>query len=183
MDNKPNPKDKADASSSTTTATSFLSSSTTNNSVLSSDPPAYTEAPQPTASASHEVSPWPDSTYIILHRATQQPITVTPDGIVGLNPTPTHSNQGSHFKCVEKDGWIGFKHAGRYLGHDNNKFRADARFHRQKENFCVRRHPDGGYQMRNLHRWTFRNMGVDGDGGRLVVARDGGDLWDFVKVG
>ncbi|RJE27136.1 hypothetical protein PHISCL_00489 [Aspergillus sclerotialis] len=156
-------------------------------SLESAEPPAYTDVNhsqrvQPDADT--EVVPWAGDTLVIQQRGTGRVIAVTDDRSVRLVTVDNvGTGEGCHWECVEKNGWFGFKHAGRYLGHDNNNFRADARFHRQHENFCVRKHPDGGYQLRNLHRWTFRNMGIGKDGQKLVVAKnDDGALWDFRKV-
>lgn len=169
----------------TETTASFLASTC---SLASVDPPSYTDANQNSQNGrapneSTEVVPWDGGTYVILHRESGRAIAVNDDGALRLIAIgDLGMSEACHWKCVEKHGWFGFKHAGRYLGHDNNNFRADARFHPQHENFCVRRHPSGGCQLRNLHRWSFRNIGIGDDGQKLVMARDEGALWDFAMV-
>lgn len=131
-----------------------------------------------------ETVPWGGETFVIRHRSSGRAIAVDGDGAVGLT---SWNNLGvtdcCHWQCIDNDGWFGFKHAGRYLGHDARRgFQASAKHHKQHEQFYVRQHPDGGYQLMTLHRWAFRYMGIGDDGQKLVEVTDGGALWDFYKV-
>ena len=131
-----------------------------------------------------EAVPWANEKFVIRHRESGQAIAVNDDGDVQLTFLDNvDMRESCHWKCVEKDGWFGFKHEGRYLGHDNSgNFIAEAKRHRAYEYFCTRKHPDGGYQLMVLHGWVFHSMGVKEDGQKLVETEDGGALWDFLKV-
>lgn len=131
-----------------------------------------------------EAVPWVGETFVIRDRESGKAIAVNDDGDVRLSFfifVATH--QSCHWKCVEKDGWFGFKHEGRYLGHNGRGgFHAEVKHHRAYEYFSARKHPKGGYQLMTLHGWVFRNMAIGKDGEELVETTNEGALWDFVKV-
>ena len=131
-----------------------------------------------------EAAPWGGETFVIRHRDSGQAIAVNEDGDVRLTLFEhVGTCQSCHWKCVEKDGWLGFKHEGRYLGHDAKRgFHSEYKHHKGHESFCTRKHPEGGYYLMTLHGWVFRNMAVGEDGQKLVETSDEGALWDFVKV-
>ena len=121
---------------------------------------------------------------VIRHRESGLAIVVNEDGDVQLRFFyGVHTSQNCHWKCAEKNGWFGFKHEGRYLGHDGNwGFHAEAKHHKPYEYFCIRKHPDGGYQLMTSHDWIFRNVDIEEDGEKLFETTHSGALWDFVKV-
>lgn len=133
-----------------------------------------------------EAVPWADEKFIIRHRQTGQAIGVDDEGDVRLM---FFDNVGTipscHWKCVEQDGWFGFKHLGRYLGHNNRGgIHAEWKHHKQHEWLCVRKHPEGGYQIMTLHSWKFRYVTLGKDGQGVVETKDANEaaLWDFLKV-
>lgn len=178
---------KGDSHSIATPASSIASTTASSipDSTILVDPPSYTESNQENqdaGSAAAEVVPWDGDTVLILHRGTGHAIAVNDDGQVRLTDINNVGlSEGCRWKCVDKSGWFGFKHAGRYLGHDNKNFRADAKNQKYRENFVVKKHPSGGYQLMNMHRWSLRSMGVAEDGKKLVVSNEAA-LWDFVKL-
>lgn len=91
------------------------------------------------------------------------------------------------WECVEKNGWFGFKHNGKFLGRGRGfggwgNLLLEAKTMGSNQGFAVRQHPDGGYQIMALNRWSYDKLGVDGDGQKLVLTKDGNALWDFVSV-
>ena len=131
-----------------------------------------------------EAVPWGGEKFVIRQRQSGRAIAVNEDGNVRLTFFDNiATSQSCHWKCVEKDGWFGFKHEGRYLGHDGSRrFRSEVKHLKDYEYFCARKHPEGGYQLMTLHGWVFRNMAVGEDGEELVETKSEGDLWDFLKV-
>jgi hypothetical protein len=55
--------------------------------------------------------------------------------------------------------------------------------HREKESFCMRGHPDGGYVLLLRQGYGFLPVQVDG-GIQLVTGtdRDDGKVWEFIRV-
>jgi predicted phage-related endonuclease len=65
---------------------------------------------------------WGGETFVIRHRESGRAIAVNEDGDVRLTFFDNvATSQNCHWKCVEKNGWFGFKHEGRYLGHDGKR--------------------------------------------------------------
>ncbi|KAI4142211.1 MAG: hypothetical protein LQ340_007411, partial [Diploschistes diacapsis] len=123
-----------------------------------------------------EAVPWAGDTFVIRHRDSGRAIAVNEDGDIQLMFFhEVGTSQSCHWKCMEKDGWFGFKHEGRYLGHDNNwGFHAEVKHHKGHEYFCARKHPDGGYQLMTVHGWMLRKMDIGQDGQKLVETTNKG---------
>ncbi|KAJ5865102.1 uncharacterized protein N7529_007018 [Penicillium soppii] len=159
---------------------------------------SYTELGSPPYPAQKIGPPYKGATFIIrdLQRGfvialTDGNLCLLPDG--NGNPLFNRGDgHGNHWRCVEnKDRWLGFKNtvSGEFIGHDNNqkhwRFIAKVEAHNEWEYFCVRHHPNGGYEMLVKHWHGFRAMKVGGtDDRELMVAGEGedGTAWEFVKV-
>lgn len=132
-----------------------------------------------------DAAPYAGETFVIRHRDSGRAVTVNDDGDVRLAFLDNIGTSSScYWKCDEKDGQFGFKHEGRYLGHDGNGgYHAEVKHHRSDEYFCAKKHPEGGYYLMTLHGWVFRKMAVGKDGQKMVeVTTNEGALWEFVKI-
>ncbi|KAE8162814.1 hypothetical protein BDV40DRAFT_264471 [Aspergillus tamarii] len=143
------------------------------------------------------VCPWKGGTYIIRDPKTKLVIALE-KGVLGLYPEANeveslyHYGRGSHWHCVENDRmWLGFYNAvsGTYIGHDNRKnnwrFQAKAERHDEWEWFCARQHPDGGHILLVKHWNEFLPMRIGGKDGRELMVdakREGGTVWEFIRV-
>ncbi|KEF57090.1 uncharacterized protein A1O9_07280 [Exophiala aquamarina CBS 119918] len=102
----------------------------------------------------------------------------------------------SHWNCVEKDYWLGFKNmaSGNYLGHSGGQ-KADLRcsvpHHRQHEYFTIRPVEGEDYIAYVLlttfrERLSFVRMEVANEVESLVTSNNGsasdGIAWEFLKV-
>ncbi|KAI0165359.1 hypothetical protein GGR52DRAFT_105269 [Hypoxylon sp. FL1284] len=130
-----------------------------------------------------EDTPWPGNTYIIRDPDTERQITL----LRGELCLAEHQgNQGGYYwKCIEKDGWLGFRSPTDHLhiGHDNRRnFIASAKQHRNWEYFNTRQHPKGGHVLMVVHGWQQTKMAISEDGCRLVETMGDGTAWQFVKV-
>lgn len=138
-----------------------------------------------------ESVPWPGSTFMIRHRASDK-ILAREKGVLVLKDAGDLAFCGWRWTCVENDGgWLGFYEtsSGVYLGRDGyGGIRASAPVHKSWEALDVRRHPSGGYQILSIHWWTRRRMAVDMKTGTIVEidGREDKDveatLWDFEKL-
>lgn len=181
-----------------TKAKYFEGSTTTSSSSTRANTPTHTsfsdyfdETPNP-PKASDDI-PWPGSTYMIRSYHKHHILTLA-NGTLQLKEQAVEGG-GWQWKCVEKDGWLGFENtvSGTYLGHDNGgKFRATAPHHEGWEQFCARKCPEGGYLLLNIHWWKLWKMDT-GEFGTLIqtemggvpnepTREVGGSLWEFVKV-
>lgn len=131
-----------------------------------------------------DAAPCAGETFAIRHKGTGRAIAVNDDGDVRLALFDNAGTSSScHWKCVEKDGWFGFKHEGRYLGRDGNGgFQAEVKHHKAHEYFCAKKHPVEGYYFMTLHGWAFHKMAVGKDGRKLIEVTDEGALWEFLKI-
>lgn len=131
-----------------------------------------------------DAAPCVGETFVIRYRDNGRAVAVNDDGDVRLTFFDNIGTSSScYWKCEEKDGWFGFKHEGRYLGHDGNEaYHAEVKRHRSYEYSCAKKHPEGGYYLMTLHGWVFRKMAVEKDGQELVEVTDEGALWEFVKI-
>ena len=131
-----------------------------------------------------DAAPWAGETFVIRHKDSGQAVAVNDDGDVRLAFLDKGGTSSScYWKCVEKDGWFGFKHEGRYLGHDGKgSFHAEMKHHMSYEYFCTKKHPEGGYYLMTLHGWVFHKMAVGEDGRKLNEVTDEGALWEFLKT-
>ena len=138
-----------------------------------------------------ESVPWPDQTFMIRNRASDQ-ILARKDGKLVMKETAELAPCGWRWTCVEHpEGSFGFREtsSGAYLGRDNQGgFRAWATEHKGWEFFDARRHPDGGYQLLSFKGWYRQRMAVDMETQRVVEIAGLGDtvgaaaLWDFVRI-
>ncbi|KAK7432535.1 hypothetical protein QQZ08_000742 [Neonectria magnoliae] len=131
-----------------------------------------------------EAVPGPDEVFIIRHREHGLVITLV-DGQLQLC-TKLSPQGGFHWRCVEKDGWLGFRNSisGTYIGHDERKkFIARVSHHKGHEKFCVRPHPKkGGYELLMRHGNELWRMDMGSDGKTLVETKQEGATWDFFKT-
>jgi hypothetical protein len=138
-----------------------------------------------------ESVPWPHRTFIIRNRASDR-ILAREGGNLVLKEAAELAPCGWRWTCVEHpQGWFGFREtsSGTYLGRDNQGgFRAWATQQKGWEQFDVRRHPDGGYQLLSINWWNRQRMAVDMKTHRVVEIAGPGDTvgavarWDFVQV-
>lgn len=87
--------------------------------------------------------------------------------------------------CTEKDGFKGFQNIAErgFLGHDIWwDFYAKVPRHDGWESFTMNRHEGGYYWIQALYWWTLWQVSARSDGHGIVAQRDGGTLWEFVKV-
>lgn len=127
--------------------------------------------------------PWAGETFIIRNRVHGQIITLK-DGNLRLEANVSGIG-GSHWVCVETDGWLGFRNcvSGTYIGHNGHRsFHAKATLHKNFEFFCAKRHPDGGYLLLTIHGSIFWKMDIGEDGNELVETGNEGTVWEFIKV-
>ncbi|KAM3071799.1 hypothetical protein ACMFMG_009657 [Clarireedia jacksonii] len=120
-------------------------------------------------------APWAGETYMIRDRKSHRFIKLI-DGILQLENTAT-AESGSHWICIEKEGWFGFRNAvsGMCMGHDGGgKFCCKAAHHKDWEWFFPRAHPDGGFWLMTLHWSTWKVMGVGENGKELIEVKGNG---------
>lgn len=131
-----------------------------------------------------EAVPGPDEIFVIRNRENGMAIALV-DGQLQLCEGVTAPG-GSHWRCVEKEGWLGFRNcvSGTYIGHDGEKkFIAKVSHHYPHEYFCVRPHPQkGGYELLMRHGNELWRMNVGSDGKSLVETKHDGATWDFFKT-
>ena len=135
--------------------------------------------------------PWQGGTFIIRDLDKKLAI-ILKNGMLSLQRDDGtfnfYDDRGSHWVCVEKDGWLGFYNAvsGTYMGYNNTRqFIATARQHKPSECFCAQRHPHGGYVLQSKHDHYLYPMRIATSKEEgLVVDREGkgGTMWEFVKV-
>lgn len=84
--------------------------------------------------------------------------------------------------------WFGFYNvvSGTYLGHNNNgRFIATTKSHDEKECFCVRQHPGGGFLLLvKNHPGGFLPTKIGGNDDRepVVDEEKTGTVWEFIRV-
>ena len=132
--------------------------------------------------------PWPGSAFAIRHIGSGHFIGLDDGGNVRLKAVENvGARESCHWRCHEKDGWFGFRHEGRFLGHSGEKdMHAESKHHKEWESYCIRKHPEGGYQIMSPRSKTFWYLGVDKSGQKVVRVEHGNDVrattWDFTKV-
>ncbi|KHN99607.1 uncharacterized protein MAM_02460 [Metarhizium album ARSEF 1941] len=134
------------------------------------------------ASATRDVVPRPNETYVILDRASGAALAIC-EGELRLERDLTKAGN-CYWRSVEKDGWMGFRETqlGRYLGHDFWwKFRADKTEHSDYGYFVPRRLADGGYVLLAPSLGKLLQL-VAGKNGELGAAEKGGTAWEFIRV-
>ncbi|KAK4221024.1 hypothetical protein QBC38DRAFT_492923 [Podospora fimiseda] len=93
------------------------------------------------------------------------------------------------WKCVEKDGWLGFRNvaSGTYLGHNGKGvFHAVQKHHKRWEWFCARHDAEErGYVLLTGLWETLAKVGIEGEGELATVrmVTDGEPMvWKFVTA-
>ncbi|KAI0512496.1 hypothetical protein F5B22DRAFT_648602 [Xylaria bambusicola] len=129
-------------------------------------------------------APSPGKTYMIFHRESGKMICLKNGD---LNVRKPDQQSGRYWKCVEKDGWLGFREtvSGNVLGHNGkNGFRATMKKHDQWEYFVVVPKGNEGCQLQSLRWPTLKWVGIDSDGRSLVntTSSDEAALWEFVEA-
>lgn len=87
--------------------------------------------------------------------------------------------------CIEKDGFKGFQNVaeGGFIGRDIWwDFYAKVPHHKGWESFTVTIREGGYYWIQILDWWTQWQLSTRSDGSGVCAERDGGTLWEFVKV-
>lgn len=131
--------------------------------------------------------PWPNNTYIIVEKGSDQAITVVGNRLC-LQHRVANPDANNTWLCVEKNNYFSFLNlkSGVYLGHDGNAgMLAKATAAGDWEFFTARRHPEGGYQLLTPYYWHTLMMVTttgSGDGKRLARTSHGSTLWEFIKV-
>ncbi|KAI1453731.1 hypothetical protein F4805DRAFT_357978 [Annulohypoxylon moriforme] len=125
--------------------------------------------------------PWPGRTYIIRDIDTKLQITLV-EGVICMQ-SHLGDQGGYHWKCVSKDGWLGFRNpsSGLYLGHDTlGHITAQVRHLDCCEFFVTRAHPDGGQMLLTKHGDELRQLLWNQYG--IGETKEGGTVWEFMKV-
>lgn len=192
----PEPNDTTDADSTTSAVSTPTTSSaifTDATSTPSHPSPVLAPLPFPTGLSltqlALDATPWPSSTatYIILHQATQRPLTLHKGKPVLAPFSPTTPPLGCiHWTLLEKDGWFGLRNvaSGTYLGRNfPGEIIATSQHHRDWEYLCVRLHPDGGYVLlnANIAGGLLEMVGIADEGWSLVLRKEVA-TWEFIKV-
>ncbi|KAL6799397.1 hypothetical protein GGI42DRAFT_327513 [Trichoderma sp. SZMC 28013] len=91
---------------------------------------------------------------------------------------------GGHiWRCVEKDGWLGFRNmaSGTYLGHNKEgKIVATQKEHKDRERFTERRKENGGYMLSVLQETALLGVAFSEDGKSLLLQKGEGEALDFI---
>ncbi|RAH87689.1 hypothetical protein BO86DRAFT_444579 [Aspergillus japonicus CBS 114.51] len=142
--------------------------------------------------------PWKGGTFII-HEPKSNLVIALSNGVLGLYPqreggsrdTANH-DFGPYWKCMENEArWLGFENtvSAAYIGHNNEmscwRFAAKQLSHGDRESFCARQHPDGGYVLLVKYGSGFVPMRAGGKGGTELVLDNGqkeGTRWQFIRV-
>ncbi|KAK5629848.1 hypothetical protein RRF57_005563 [Xylaria bambusicola] len=152
--------------------------------------PTHTTEPDNNSSASsthkgsNACAPIAGKTYMICHRESGKVISLKYGTLVTEIP-----NQlcGCFWKCLEKDGWLGFREtgSGHVLGHDGKgSYRATQNHHKYWEYLQVVPKGNEGYQLGSPRWSTLQLVGIGGDGRTLVDATssDNAAFWEFTEV-
>lgn len=100
-------------------------------------------------------------------------------------------NFGSpHWKCVESDGWLGFRNVASdgFLGRDGQwRLCCSVKWHREHEKFHIGSRSEGGYVLLMTHWRKLRPVGIKEEKGekKLAMIENGnnnGIVWEFVEV-
>ncbi|KAH8648590.1 hypothetical protein BX600DRAFT_475515 [Xylariales sp. PMI_506] len=151
-------------------------------------PPPYTELAKD--DAGNGAIPWDGQIFLIRHRDSHQILSVDDRGngrLSSFDDGESDPTKYCQWQCVEKNGWFGFKHMGKFLGRGRgiggfSNLLAESKQLGNNQVFGLRQHPSGGYQIMALNRWTYDKIDVGQGGQKLVLVKDGGALWDFVSV-
>ncbi|EWC45537.1 hypothetical protein DRE_05395 [Drechslerella stenobrocha 248] len=133
-----------------------------------------------------EDAPWPGSTYIISEKDTSNVITFEDKKVILAEYNPGQSNQ--RWVCHAKDGWLGFTNdpgmSTVYMGYyEKSKLRCYQSHLLAQEMFCVRKRPEGGFQMLMRDGEKLVPVGRDADKDLAVIKGWGTDAWwGFTKV-
>lgn len=141
-----------------------------------------------------QATPAPNNTYMITDAARTRALTLVEGKLHLLGVTHKNMHGGSwYWRCIERDGWLGFRNtaSGTYLGHDGRRnVQASAPHHKNCEQFCVRRHPNGGYMMLlesyGLKKvtYTFGKNGGDGKWWLTPIGDESDEIvWHFTEIG
>ncbi|KAL6693850.1 hypothetical protein J3F84DRAFT_380087 [Trichoderma pleuroticola] len=91
---------------------------------------------------------------------------------------------GGHiWRCVEKDGWLGFRNmtSGTYFGYNKEgKIVATQNQHKQQERFAAMRKENGGYMLSVPQENALLGVAFSEDGKSLVLQKGEGEALDFI---
>jgi hypothetical protein len=128
--------------------------------------------------------PWHGSTYTISdYSDSNQVITYySEDGSVKLD-SYDETNASQKWECRIKDGWFGFVEGSDdayYLGFNSDEIIVAAASDQQKwEDFTIRQHPSGGYQLWMRKDETLCPVGKNS--GNLKMLHTSDDRFGFTK--
>ncbi|RYP56255.1 hypothetical protein DL771_012042 [Monosporascus sp. 5C6A] len=128
-----------------------------------------------------ETVPWPGKSYIIRHKDSGLPITLT-DGKVRLGHVNSECKCTARWICDERDGWLGFRNpvSGTYLGTATSSSKRAIEVVDQGD-ICVRKNPDGGYILLVKQRDSLLKVDVN-NRETLVASERRGAVWVFSEV-
>ncbi|KAM6479425.1 hypothetical protein HDV62DRAFT_137447 [Trichoderma sp. SZMC 28011] len=91
---------------------------------------------------------------------------------------------GGHiWRCVKKDGWLGFRNmaSGTYLGYNKEgKIVATQKEHKEQQSFTESRKENGGYMLSVLQEKALLGVAFSEDGKSMVLQKDEGEALDFI---
>lgn len=130
------------------------------------------------------VGPWSGTVFGIRCVSSRKVITLLYGELVLRAPSLFGS---SHWFCLEKDGWLGFRNlsSGDFLGDDDDGYLCCvAKFQCSNERFCARMTPDKGCALFMPHEQELCHVGLR-DGENLAMNCDGETekiIWEFVPI-
>ncbi|KAI1378057.1 hypothetical protein F4677DRAFT_414328 [Hypoxylon crocopeplum] len=130
-----------------------------------------------------DTAPWPENTYIIRHPDSGLQITLV-DGNLRLEHH-LGDQGGYHWRCIEMNGWLVFRNPSDrlHIGRDvEGNLVAEELEPDSLEWFVTRAHPDGGHILLAKDGKGLRKVTVGKDGHNLILTKDDGTPWEFVKV-
>lgn len=129
-----------------------------------------------------------DGCTVIIRSVSSGHVITFVDGNVVLAPP---GGRGSIlWKCVESDGWIGFRNCvtNKFLCHDGNgMLKCEAEHHGKWRHFTITPMRKGGYILQMADWWTLRPVVLNEENGLQKLGRTGqtlsqGIIWEFVDA-
>lgn len=133
--------------------------------------------------------PHPGHIFLIIDKSRNRALSVS-EGKLSLENVKIRNLQTSvpkHLQwfCTELAGFKGFQNVaeGGFLGRDIWwDFYAKVPHHKGWESFTVSKRDGGHYWIQILDWWTQWQLSARLDGSGIFAERDGGTLWEFVKI-
>ncbi|KAK4082379.1 uncharacterized protein Triagg1_2191 [Trichoderma aggressivum f. europaeum] len=148
-----------------------------------SEPPEDDRVKAKQSATPPENHPIPGKSFMIQTRNKPNLILALKYGKLVWLETPIPSG-GHIWRCVEKDGWLGFRNmaSGTYLGHNKEgKIVATQKEHKEQQRFTERRRENGGYMLSVLQEAALLGVAFSEDGKKSLVLQKGeGEALDFI---